>query len=152
MVRNSRLRNVPIRLADREGSAGYTLLELLVVLAILVFIAGLAVPQVIGYLDRAKVDTARTEVQNIGAALDLFRLDVGRYPSEGEGLASLVERPTGVEKWAGPYVKSQSVLRDPWDQPYRYVSPGEHGDYDLYSLGADGAEGGDGADQDIASW
>jgi general secretion pathway protein G len=137
---------------SRPGEAGFTLLELLVVLAILVMVALIAVPQTIKYLDRAKASTARVAIENIGAALDLYRLDVGRYPSEAEGLIALVEPETDVARWNGPYLKKKSMLMDPWDRAYRYQSPGQHGAFDLYSYGADDVEGGEGVNQDIVSW
>lgn len=145
----------PDRHVDRRPAAamqGFTLVELLVVLAILVALSAVAVPQVIRYLDRARVDTARVEIENIGATLDLFRLDVGRYPTEAEGLQALVAAPAAATGWAGPYLRKADMVRDPWDRPYRYRQPGRHGTYDLYTLGADDAEGGEGADQDVTSW
>jgi general secretion pathway protein G len=129
--------------------AGFTLLELLVVLAILALLAGLVAPRVIGYLGGARTDTARMQLHNIEASLDLYRLDVGRYP---ESLEALVQRPSGVEKWNGPYLKKDSGLTDPWGTPYQYRSPGQNGDYDLFSLGADKVEGGEGEDGDVTSW
>jgi general secretion pathway protein G len=134
------------------GSAGFTLVELLVVLAILGLIAAIAVPQTIGYLGRAKSKTADIQIENLGAALDLYRLDVGRYPSDSEGLDALVNAPGDARNWAGPYLKKQSSILDPWDKPYEYRFPGQNGEYDLFSLGADGQEGGDGEDRDIVSW
>ena len=131
---------------------GFTLLELLVVLAILGMIAMIAVPQVLNYLERAKADTTRIQIESIGAALDLYRLDVGRYPSEEEGLETLVRRPVDVERWNGPYVKKSESLIDPWGNAYLYRFPGEHGKYDLSSFGADAAEGGEDENQDIVSW
>ncbi len=135
-----------------SASAGFTLLELLVVLAILGMLAAFAVPQVMNYLDRARSDSANIQVNNLSTALDLYRLDVGRYPSTGEGLASLVERPSGVDRWTGPYVKREESLIDPWGEPYDYRSPGQHGAFDLFSLGADKTEGGEGEDRDLTSW
>jgi general secretion pathway protein G len=132
--------------------AGFTLLELLVVLAILGMLAAFAVPQVMSYLDRAKSDSAKIQISNISTALDLYRLDVGRYPSTSEGLSGLVNRPTAADRWNGPYVKKEESLIDPWNEPYGYRSPGQHGAYDLYSLGADKAEGGEGEDRDVTSW
>ena len=117
---------------------GFTLVELLVVLAILSFIAALATPQVLKYLARAKVDTAKIDIKGIGVALDLFLIDAGRYPNDQEGLTVLVQKPPGVE-WHGPYLKSKTVPVDPWGRPYVYHFPGQHGDYDLYSQGADPA-------------
>ncbi|MCZ6720312.1 MAG: type II secretion system major pseudopilin GspG [Alphaproteobacteria bacterium] len=133
-------------------SQGFTLIELLVALAILALIAGIAVPQVLKYLASAKTDTAQIQIESLGGALDLYRLDVGRYPAESEGLKALVERSLEAERWNGPYIKKADGLIDPWGNPYIYDFPGEHGDYDLHSLGADGAEGGEDEDQDVVSW
>lgn len=131
---------------------GYTLVELLVVLAILGLLVALAAPRVIQYLGTAKTDTARIQVEKLGGVLDLYRLEVGRYPSEEEGLEALVERPPQVEAWNGPYLKNRDSLIDPWGNSYLYRSPGDHGEYDLYTLGADGKGGGDGEDRDITNW
>jgi general secretion pathway protein G len=132
-----------------RNSAGFTLLELLVVLVILGLLAAVATPQVLNYLDRARTQAADIQINTLGSTLDLFRLDVGRYPTEQEGLSSLVQVPPGLGNWHGPYVKKEEMLVDPWGNPYRYRRPGEHGDYDLYSLGADNAVGGEDEDQDI---
>lgn len=140
------------RIRRRIGSRGFTLVELLVVLAILGLIAAIAVPQTIGYLGRAKSNTAGIQIENLGAVLDLYRLDVGRYPSDSEGLEALVNAPGDVDNWAGPYVKKGSSLLDPWSRPYQYRFPGQNGEYDLFTLGADGQEGGDGEDRDVVSW
>jgi general secretion pathway protein G len=134
------------------ATAGFTLLELLVVLAILGLLAAFAVPQVMNYLGGARSDAAKIQVSNLSTALDLYRLDAGRYPSTDEGLDGLVTRPSGADRWNGPYVKRQESLIDPWGEPYLYRSPGQHGAYDLFSLGADKAEGGEGEDRDLTSW
>jgi general secretion pathway protein G len=132
---------------------GFTLIELLVVLAILGLLIGLVAPQVIKYLGRAKTDTARIDIQNIEAALDLFRLDLGRYPTQAEGLKALVDQPQGLVRWQGPYIKQKHEPIDPWGQPYHYQIPAQHGgDYDLYTLGADNALGGTGENQDVTNW
>lgn len=136
----------------KRRSSGYTLVELLVVLAILGLLVALAAPRVIRYLGTAKTDTARIQIQKLGGVLDLYRLEIGHYPTEEEGLAALVDRPPQVEAWNGPYLNNRQSLIDPWGTPYAYRSPGEHGEYDLYTLGADGKEGGDGEDRDITSW
>ena len=135
-----------------RASGGFTLLELLVVLVILGLLATVAVPQVMKYLGRSKTDAAKIQVQRLGTILDLYRLDMGRYPSQEEGIGALVTAPPDAKKWSGPYVKTQDSLTDPWGNPYLYRLPGEHGDYDLYTLGADQAPGGDGENQDITNW
>lgn len=141
-----------LRVADRRRPNGYTLVELLVVLAILGLLVALAAPRVIKYLGTAKSDTAHIQIEKLGGVLDLYRLEVGRYPTEQEGLESLVERPPQVDAWNGPYLKNRDALTDPWGKQYVYRSPGEHGDYDLYTLGADGKEGGEGEDKDLTNW
>ena len=135
-----------------QKDAGFTLIELLVVLVILGMLAAFAAPQVLKYLGSAKSDAAEAQIQNIASILDLYRLEVGSYPSEAEGLNALIEAPGDSTRWNGPYVKKRDVLIDPWGQMYAYRVPGEYGEFDLYSLGADQAEGGDGENQDITSW
>jgi general secretion pathway protein G len=136
----------------RRGERGFTLLELLVVLAILGLLAAVAAPRVLTYLGSARADTARLQLNNIATALDLYRLEVGRYPPQGEGLRALVENTAGKGAWNGPYLKKKEAVLDPWGRPYQYRSPGEHGEYDLYTLGADNAPGGDGENRDITNW
>ncbi len=140
------------RIVRRIDSAGFTLVELLVVLAILGLIAAIAVPQTIGYLGRAKSKTAGIQIENLGAVLDLYRLDVGRYPNDSEGLDALVNAPADIGNWAGPYLKKESSLLDPWSRPYQYRFPGQNGEFDLFTLGADGQQGGEGEDRDVVSW
>ena len=131
---------------------GFTLMELLVVLAIIGLLAVLVAPRVIQYLGGAKVDTATVQVDRLAGVLDLYRLEVGSYPSQEDGLAVLFDRPVNVANWNGPYIRNRDSLTDPWGNPYGYRYPGEHGEFDLYSLGADGREGGEGENQDITSW
>ena len=143
----------PVSTARDGRQAGFTLIELLVVLVILGLLAGLAVPQVLQYLAKAKSDTAAVVVENLASALDLYRLDVGRLPTQNEGLDALVERPDDeASKWFGPYLKKRDMLVDPWGNAYHYRFPGQHGTYDLFSLGADNAEGGEGEDRDLGNW
>lgn len=136
----------------RRRSRGFTLLELLVVLAILSFLALIAVPQVLKYLGGAKSDTAAIQVQQLGATLDLYRLDAGAYPTEEQGLDALFDRPADAERWNGPYLRKRAMIDDPWGNRFIYRFPGEHGDYDIYSLGGDGQEGGEDEDRDLVSW
>ena len=131
---------------------GFTLIELLVVLVILGLLAGLVGPQVLRYTGSAKSDTAKLQIEELGAGLDLFHLEVGRYPTTSEGLKALVEQPTGVSTWNGPYLKKKYIPTDPWGNEYHYQSPGEQNVYDLYSYGNDNLEGGEGNDADIVSW
>ena len=131
---------------------GFTLIELLVVLVILGLLAGLVGPQVLRYTGSAKSDTAALQIEELGAGLDLFHLEVGRYPTTDEGLQALVEQPTGISTWNGPYLKKKRIPMDPWGNEYHYRSPGEHSQYDLYSLGNDNMEGGEGENADIVSW
>ncbi|MCP5152298.1 MAG: type II secretion system major pseudopilin GspG [Ectothiorhodospiraceae bacterium] len=133
----------------RRPNLGFTLLELLVVLAILSLIAAVAAPQAMKWLGGAKSDAARVQIENLSAVIDLYKLEVGTYPPS---LEALVEKPAGADRWNGPYLKKESVPKDPWGRDYVYRLPGEHGPYDLLSLGDDGSEGGDGENRDIVSW
>jgi len=136
-------------IGKRRRTQGFTLIELLVVLTILGLIAAFAAPQVFKYLGGAKSDSARIQIENLGAAIDLYRLEVGTVPPD---LDALVHQPQGTQRWNGPYLKKSKVPRDPWGREFLYRAPGDHGAYDLSSLGADGAPGGDGEDQDLNSW
>jgi general secretion pathway protein G len=133
-------------------SRGFTLIELLVVLTILGLLAGLVGPQVLRYLSGAKSDTARMQIEELSSGLDLFHLEVGRYPTTDEGLTALVELPPGMNNWNGPYLRKKQVPADPWGNNYHYRSPGEHGYYDLFTLGHDNSEGGEDDNADIVSW
>jgi general secretion pathway protein G len=139
----------PHRRARRNG---FTLLELLVVLAILGLLYAIVGPQVIKYLGSSKSEAAAVQVKNIDAALKLLRLDAGRYPSAEEGLQALVTQPQQMPSWRGPYLPNASALSDPWQHPYRYTSPGKHGEIDVYTLGSDDAEGGSGEAKDLGNW
>jgi len=131
---------------------GFTLLELLVVLAILGLLYAIVGPQVIKYLSSSKTETAAVQVKNVDAALKLLRLDAGRYPTTQEGVQALVTQPAGMANWRGPYLPGAAALNDPWGNPYRYASPGKHGEIDVTSLGSDNAEGGSGEAKDLGNW
>jgi len=136
----------------RRRERGLTLIELLVVLLILSLIAAFAVPRVMKYLGGARSDAAAIQIERLGGILDLYRLDMGHYPRSDEGLRALVEVPVEAGRWNGPYLKKENSLIDPWGEPYQYLFPGDHGEYDLFTLGADGRDGGDGEDADVTSW
>jgi general secretion pathway protein G len=121
--------------------AGFTLVEMLVVLAIIGMVVGLVGPRVVNYLSDSKVKTAQIQMENMASALELFFLDTGRYPNSAEGLNALVVRPTEAQTWNGPYVKSAGVPKDPWGRAYVYRSPGQTQPYEIGSLGPDAREG-----------
>ncbi len=131
---------------------GFTLVEILVVITIIGLIMGLVGPRVLNYLSESKVKAATIQMQSFSSALDLFYLDLGRYPSTSEGLAALVQRPAGSPGWNGPYLKNASLPNDPWGRPYKYRSPSEHGPFEIISLGSQGREGGTGTAAVIKSW
>jgi len=135
-----------------RGEGGFTLIEILVVIAIIALIMSLVGPRVLNYLGESKVKAARIQIQSFGSALDLFNLDTGRYPTTGEGLNALVQSPGTIPSWNGPYLKGGVLPNDPWGKPYVYRSPGEHGPYDIMSYGSDGQEGGTGTAADVVSW
>jgi general secretion pathway protein G len=143
-IRNSR--------AARQLQRGFTLVELLVVITIIGLIMGLVGPRVLNYLTESKAKAAKIQIESLSSALDLYFLDVGRYPTTSEGLAALVKRPGSTTAWNGPYLKGGLVPADPWGNAYVYRSPGEHGTYDIISYASDGVEGGTGAATDITSW
>ena len=130
---------------------GFTLLELLVVMVIIGLLAGFVGPKLFGQIGKSEVKVARAQIESLSKALDQYRIDVGQYPTTDQGLTALLTKPSQEPKWAGPYL-AKAVPRDPWGRDYQYVSPGQHGEYDLLSWGRDGKLGGDGEDADIASW
>ena len=130
---------------------GFTLVEMLVVITIIGLIMGLIGPRVLNYLTESKVKAAKIQIQSFASALDLFFLDLGRFPTSAEGLTALARDPGGLRTWNGPYVKAADVPNDPWGHPYVYRSPGERSSYDIISYGADGQEGGTGTAADIST-
>ena len=141
-----------IRQKRARGEGGFTLIEILVVIAIIALIMSLVGPRVLNYLGESKVKAAKIQIQSFGSALDLFNLDTGRYPNTSEGLTALVQSPGTIPAWNGPYLKGGVLPNDPWGKAYVYRSPGQHGPYDIMSYGSDGQEGGTGTAADIASW
>ena len=140
------------QMRSRNYLYGFTLVELLVVLAILGMILGLVGPRVMKHLGGAKSDTAKLQIEDFGGALDLFYLANDRYPLSQEGLEALAQKPAGLDNWNGPYLKKKKIPMDPWGNAYHYQSPGENGAYDLYSYGADNVPGGEDNNRDVVSW
>lgn len=131
--------------------AGFTLLELLVVLVILGLLAGYVAPRYFSQVGKSEVTTAQAQIGALEKALDQYRIDTGRYPSTEQGLAALNAKPADEARWGGPYLK-KAVPSDPWGNPYQYRMPGEHSEVDVFSLGRDGRPGGTDADADIGNW
>jgi general secretion pathway protein G len=141
---------------QNRGESGFTLIEIMIVVAILALLAALVGPRLMGQFDKAKVDDAKVQIRNLESALKFYKMDNGNYPTTEQGLKALVEKPAVGQipkSWReGGYLESRQLPQDPWKNDFVYLSPGEHGDYDLYSLGADGLRGGEGTNADIESW
>lgn len=135
----------------KRRQAGFTLVELLVVMVILVLLASLIGPRVIGYLGSSRTKTAQLQIESLRSSLELFHLDVGRYPTSNEGLNALVQRPPGMAGWNGPYLTKSTLPPDPWGRPYAYKVPGKNSPFDIYTLGRDGKQGGADEDADVGS-
>jgi general secretion pathway protein G len=136
-------------LSKRKSNAGISLLEVMVALAIIALVAGLVAPRVMDNFGRAKSTVAETQMHNVKGALQLFYIDVGRYPSEAEGLEALLTQPAGTANWEGPYLDQRGDIQDPWGRVFLYQSPGKEGAFDLSSYGRDGHPGGTREDRDI---
>jgi general secretion pathway protein G len=135
--------------APPRAEAGFTLLELLVVLGILALLAAIGYPQVLRYMGTARSETARAQMSAIATSLELYALDNGKFPPQQSGLTALVQAPPGARSWRGPYLKRAEGLVDPWGHPYQYRTPGRSAPFELVTLGRDNAPGGSGEDQDI---
>ncbi|WP_435626662.1 type II secretion system major pseudopilin GspG [Candidatus Ferrigenium straubiae] len=149
-MRNTEFPVVPRR-HPHVAQQGFTLLELLVVMVIIGLLAGFVGPKYFSHIGKSQIKAARAQLDGLGKALDQYRLDTGHYPSTEEGLAALVTRPPNEPRWDGPYL-TKGVPLDPWDNPYLFRIPGEHGEYDLISYGRDGQAGGEGEAADIVNW
>ena len=137
----------------RRFEEGFTLLELLVVLAIMGLLAAIVAPQVLKYLGSSRSQASKAQVENLASAVEQYQVDVGRIPTQEEGLEALVKPPASAPNWNGPYIKKESALTDPWSRKYHYDVPGKHSNgFDLYSLGSDNTEGGTGEDKDVGNW
>jgi general secretion pathway protein G len=134
---------------SERNDAGFTLVELLVVLGILAMLAAFAAPQVTSYLGRARTESARVQISAIASALELYALDAGSYPPTEQGLRPLVEAPPGATRWSGPYLKKAQGLLDPWGRPFQYIRQAPSGPIQILSLGSDNAVGGAGEAQDV---
>lgn len=134
-----------------DRGSGFTLLELLIVLVVLGLLASLVGPRYFKQLGQSESKTARAQIEALSRAVDLYRLDVGRFPSSAEGLRALVERPPSEPRWKGPYLQ-KDLPADPWGRPYQYHQPGQRGDYDIFTFGKDGAPGGEDDNADIGNW
>ena len=131
--------------------AGFTLMELLVVMVILVLIVGVVAPKVIGYVGSSRTKAATVQIKSFATSLELFRLDAGRYPTASEGLDALVLKPATLSVWNGPYLNSSKIPKDPWGKAYHYKIPGNGRPYEIFSLGADNQVGGEGEKQDVTN-
>lgn len=133
-----------------KDNRGFSLIEIMVVMIIIGLLASFIGPQLFGKLGKAKQTTAKAQIEMLMTALDAYRLDVGKYPSQQEGLEALVRNP-GESAWVGPYLAKAKIPLDPWNHPYLYRNPGQTGEVEISSLGNDNKEGGEGEDADVTS-
>ncbi len=135
--------------SNKRNNYGFTLIELLIVMIIIGLLAAFIGPRVIRHADESRIVVARTQIAALSDALEMYKLEVGKYP---QGLNALITNPSNSKRWKGPYLKKSKIPKDPWDTDYEYRAPGEHGDFDIVSYGADGTSGGSDDNADIGSW
>ena len=138
-----------LRLFKKEG---FTLLELLIVMIIIGLLAALIGPKMIGRVGESRQTVAKQQIEGFSSALEMYKLDTTKYPTQEQGLEALVTQPQGIVNWKGPYLKKKFIPKDPWGNNYVYIFPGANSDYDIISYGADGNQGGDGENKDVLSW
>ena len=146
------MQNFKHRFARQRRQGGFTLVEIMVVVVIIGILGALVVPKLLGRTGESRVTAARVDIATLMSALKMYKLDNQRYPTTEQGLQALVQKPTSgpaANGWKG-YI--DKLPKDPWGNPYQYLSPGVHGEIDVYSLGADGQPGGTGEDADVGSW
>ncbi len=135
-----------------KNNSGFTLIELLIVMVIIGLLAAFIVPKFIGRVGEAKQVSAKAQIELLSTALDVYKLDTGKYPAQDAGLEALINKSDESKNWKGPYLRKEKIPKDPWGTEYVYRHPGEHGDFDIISYGADGSEGGTDENEDIVSW
>ena len=147
------MRKIKLTRTGGKFSAGFTLIEILIVTTIIVGIMAFAATRIFGGGERANASLTKARISGLSGTLDLYKLDVGRYPSTQEGLKALLQAPNGSTKWNGPYEKNEGAIKDAWDRDLIYKAPGDQNRaYEIISLGSDGQDGGDGPNKDIKSW
>ena len=139
------------RASKDHYESGFSLLELLIVVGIVSLLAAIATPQVLSYLGKGRTESAKAQIAAISAALEVYALDNGAYPSQRDGLQALLQRPPDARNWRGPYLRNAHALVDPWGVAYFYRMPGQRGAFDVFSLGRDRAPGGTGENQDVSN-
>ncbi len=143
---------IDLNVNNKKNKYGFTLIEIMIVVVIIGLLAALITPKLIGRVGESKQTAARAQMALLSTALELYKLDVGKYPAQGNGLGALLTNPGDTKNWKGPYIKKSTVPKDPWGEEYLYRFPGEHGDFDIISYGGDGTSGGTDENKDIASW
>ncbi len=139
------------KINHKKRENGFSLIELLIVMVIIGLLASLVGPKMFSKVGKSKQKSTKAQISMFETALDMYRLDMGKYPTTDKGLAALRVKPDDNENWDGPYLPKEVPL-DPWGNSYQYESPSEHGDFHIVSQGADGTDGGEGEDRDIVSW